>query len=405
MNEKSLYYSMVFYFMHQTNLRLERKKENAAWFRDENNTIFVLERNDFPWKKQYIECTQKFIAELLTVYDEKIRPTSIVRMTFATRVPYEFTDQKDIVGFKNGQMQHYIVSEKISLEKFERLGQEILGFEEKNQYFEDVDQIEQNFYEASVVSKAEIAPVKNASPIYIGKKAVITPVFMGIIIFSFIFLQKMQGDNIELLINLGAKVNSLILAGEWWRLITPVFLHGSILHLGMNMLAMYYIGQDIERFYGKWRYVTIFFLSLLGGSIASFVFNTSVSVGASGAVFGLFGALLYICFFYKDRISPVYRKNIFTLIAVNIVFGFLMPGIDQMAHLGGFIIGYLSGVALGFPKNSINVKRFIILIFVPIFIIGFYMFGVAKNQAIFENGSDAAKYDFQEVRQADTKKQ
>lgn len=391
MNEKSLYYSMLFYFLKQSNLRLEKREENAAWFRDENNTIFVLERNEFPWKKQYIERTQKFIAELLEKYGGKLQPKEVIRMTFTTRVPYEYTDLKDIVRFKNGQMRHYIISEKISKEKYEEIGPEIFGLKEQNQYISDVEEIEAEFQDILITEQVPPEPVEKKKSFYLGKKAIINPLLIVLIVLSFVFWQKMEEDVIQL-IDLGAKFNPLIQEGEWWRLITPVFLHSGFMHLGMNMLAMYYIGQDVERFYGKWRYIIIFLLSAIGGTIASYIFTVEVSVGASGAVFGLFGALLYLCQYYKDIISPSYRKNMFILVGFNLVFGVIVPGIDLMAHIGGFILGYMTSYALNFPNNHATMKRAAVGILTIVLLCGGYAYGYVKNSDNPENSWRAGEY-------------
>lgn len=399
MNEKALYYSMLLYFLQHTNLRLEKRDENSAWFRDENNTVFVLERNEFPWKKQYMERTQKFVSELLTKYAGKIQPPEVIRMTFTTRVPYEYTDLKDMVRFKSGHMRHYIVSEKISKEKFEELGSEVFGLADQNKYIADrdqVDKIEKDFQHIPISNLDETQPgFKNEKNFYFAKKAIINPIFMVIIILSFIFWQKMNSEDTLWLIDVGAKFNPLIQDGEWWRLFTPVLLHGGWMHLGMNMLAMYYIGQDVERFYGKWRYIVIFLLAAAGGSISSYIFSTEVSVGASGAIFGLFGALLYTCQYYKDVISSAYRKNMFLLVAVNLGFGLLVPGIDMSAHIGGFIIGYLAGYVLNFPKNRPTMKRGLLGIVGLALLFSFYYVGDMKNAADPENSWKAGNYYFE----------
>ncbi len=392
MNEKNLYLSIIYFLVNHEKLRLEKRTNQEVWFRNTDNIVYVLERNDFPWKRQYIERTQKFLLDFMQTYAVKERMPQVIRVTFAKRVPYEFTDQKDIVRFRSGQMFHYIVSEKISQEKFSKLGMEFFHLSDPVTYLENTDQIEKEFFQLPV-TEPQISEVSSKNMVmHMQKKAVVNPIFIIIIVASFFLWQKMESSDLYKLIDLGAKFNPLIVEGEWWRFITPVFLHSGILHLGMNMIAMYYIGQDVERFYGKWRYITIFILSLLGGSIASFLLNTNVSIGASGAVFGLFGAVLYICQYYKSFISPVYRRNMFMLIGFNILFGFLLPGIDQMAHLGGFCVGFFTGVALGFPKQSFDFKRLTLFGFLLLFLVGFYILGVIKNTESAENDWLAGDY-------------
>ena len=100
--------------------------------------------------------------------------------------------------------------------------------------------------------------------------------------------------NPYLLILFGAKYNPLILEGEWWRLITPMFLHIGLIHLVMNSFALYYLGTAVERIYGRYRFLFIYLFAGFAGTLASFLFSPdSISAGASGGIFGLFGALLF----------------------------------------------------------------------------------------------------------------
>lgn len=160
------------------------------------------------------------------------------------------------------------------------------------------------------------------------------------------------------LVQLGAKVNDLIDAGQWWRLITPMFLHGGLIHLGFNSYALYVLGPQTESVYGTPRFLAIYGLAGLAGGIASYAFNPSaLSVGASGAIFGLFGALA--AFTYVSR-SLVGREGtrmqlvqIATLVGINLFLGLTVPNIDNSAHVGGLIVGGLAGLALA-PRYAIE---------------------------------------------------
>ncbi len=123
--------------------------------------------------------------------------------------------------------------------------------------------------------------------------------------------------------------------GEWWRLMTGAFLHGGIFHIAFNMYVLLVIGASLERILGHVRYITLYLVSALGGSIASYLFSDlrTVSVGASGAIFGLMGALLV-----AGRLRYDIRQ-ILILLVINIAIGFVFPGIDWRAHLGGLVTG------------------------------------------------------------------
>ena len=132
---------------------------------------------------------------------------------------------------------------------------------------------------------------------------------------------------------------------EWYRLLTSAFLHGSLLHLGFNMYVLYVLGPPLERLLGHARFLVLYLIAGLGGAVASFAFSgiNSVSVGASGAIFGLMGALVVAGRHLRTDITQV-----LVLIGINIVIGFIAPGIDWRAHLGGLLTG--AAVAFVFSK-------------------------------------------------------
>ena len=128
-------------------------------------------------------------------------------------------------------------------------------------------------------------------------------------------------------------------SNEWYRLITVALTHGGLMHLGFNMYSLYILGTPIESAYGRNKFLVIFTVSLLTGSFASVFFNNGnfVSVGASGAVFGLFGAFLIV-----GKTIGVNIREIAIIIGLNFVFGFIFGGVDWRAHLGGLFGGALA---------------------------------------------------------------
>ena len=142
-------------------------------------------------------------------------------------------------------------------------------------------------------------------------------------------------------------IPAAIAQGEWWRLFTSTLLHGSILHLLFNMYALYWLGPQLERSLGHIRFAALYVLSALGGSVASYWFSDlrTVSVGASGAIFGLITATIVIG---RETRSDV--SQLIVLLGVNVVIGFLQPGIDWRAHFGGAAVGAL--VAFIYTKGT-----------------------------------------------------
>jgi len=142
-----------------------------------------------------------------------------------------------------------------------------------------------------------------------------------------------------------------VLNGEYYRLFTGMFLHANLVHLVFNMYALYIIGSQLESFLGKWKFLIVYILSGLSGSILSIFFSAGFSVGASGAIFGLLGALLYFGYHYRVYLETVVKSQIIPLIVINLLIG-LMPGIDNWAHLGGLIGGVLATMAVGIKYKS-----------------------------------------------------
>ena len=137
--------------------------------------------------------------------------------------------------------------------------------------------------------------------------------------------------------------------GQWYRLLTVALVHGGWLHLLFNMLALFSLGTAIENYLGRNKYIFILITSLLFGSLTSFLFNplTSVAVGSSGMIFGLFGALLVM----GKRMGANLKEG-FGLITLNLAIPFVIPGIDWKAHLGGLIGGALASTLVRPKKRA-----------------------------------------------------
>jgi rhomboid protease GluP len=141
----------------------------------------------------------------------------------------------------------------------------------------------------------------------------------------------------------GAKINSLILQGQIWRFITPILLHGSILHIAFNMYALYSIGPGLERRYGTKSFLALYLISGLWGNTLSFLFSQNNSLGASTAIFGLIaaqGVYVYQNRHLLGRAARPLLMNIIMVIAINLMLG-LSPSIDNWGHLGGLFGGLL----------------------------------------------------------------
>src|SRR5580704_1671099 len=149
----------------------------------------------------------------------------------------------------------------------------------------------------------------------------------------------------------GANVGAITFSGEWWRLLTNVFVHGGLLHIAFNMWCLWNLGALCESLYGRWTYATIYLICGVGASLASAAWHPYVpSVGASGAIFGLAGALIAA---FKLGEFSVPRsalsgtlRSLGAFVVYNLIFGFALPGIDNTAHIGGLITGLIVGALI-----------------------------------------------------------
>jgi membrane associated rhomboid family serine protease len=155
------------------------------------------------------------------------------------------------------------------------------------------------------------------------------------------------------LLNAGFVSQETVANGEWYRLVTSMFLHLGIIHLAFNMYALYLFGPLLEQLYGHLDYLIIYFLCGIGGSVMTILFTDSAAVGASGAIFGLFGLAFMVSRRRHLLLGPQARailSQVGVLLAVNLVFTFAVPGISWTGHIGGLLIGALIGLVLA-PTN------------------------------------------------------
>lgn len=171
--------------------------------------------------------------------------------------------------------------------------------------------------------------------------------------------QSLTSPTSDTLLDWGANFRPLTMGGEYWRLLTSVFLHIGFTHLAMNMAGLFVVGQMAENLYGRTKFLVIYLLAGVGGSLYSAAFNPEiVSAGASGAIFGMFGCWLAFFLAYRNRLAENYVKANIKVIGFILVYnlgaGMLIPGLDTAAHIGGFLTGLISGLLLvpGTPGES-----------------------------------------------------
>lgn len=199
------------------------------------------------------------------------------------------------------------------------------------------------------------------------KKIIVTYVLMALCVFCF-FLSFMIGKGSldgYTLYKLGAVSSNAIKTGEIWRLLTGTFLHAGIIHLFVNLYSLCIIGVQLENFVGKKKFLIIYLISAISGSLMSSLFTSGISVGASGAIFGLLGSMLYFGYHYRLYLGNVLKVQIIPLIIMNLFLGFMLTGIDNAAHIGGLIGGYLATMAVGIKgktNKTDQINGYIVLI-------------------------------------------
>jgi rhomboid protease GluP len=177
------------------------------------------------------------------------------------------------------------------------------------------------------------------------RKPVMTFILIGISVIVYIIqYMYITTTGVDFPFLLGGKINQSIMDGQVWRFITPVFLHSSVLHIALNMYALYIIGRRLERFYGHGRFLILYFLSAFTGNVLSYVLTPAASLGASTAVFGLFAAEGVFIFENRKLFGPIRTRqmiiNLVFILVINLSIGFV-PGfnVDNMGHIGGIVGG------------------------------------------------------------------
>lgn len=206
------------------------------------------------------------------------------------------------------------------------------------------------------INKESFEKSKRIEKIFAMKKPIITYLIIAICIIMFIAMY-IFGDGstyVRTLVDFGGNAIANTKRGEYYRLFTSIFLHAGIVHLLCNMYSLYVIGPQAESFYGKLKYLFIFIFSGICGSILSVAFsgNNTVGVGASGAIFGILGAIGYFGYHYRVYLGNVLKSQIIPIIILNLIIGFTFSGIDNFAHIGGLIGGVFASMAVGVPDKS-----------------------------------------------------
>lgn len=336
-------------------------------------------------------------VEMIAVNGERIRKKfvrgslSIVNLYFTAYPPvddYEFVLAKPYLSPVKGKVKvtSFIIDRTAHNQSLQKLGSmvgehiNISADYEKTEA--EIDQIKnQALSEDSLRGKAENAMFHSGKPVF-------TYILIAVQILLFLLMELKGGStDTSTLIKFGAKFNPLILEGEWWRFFTPVVLHIGALHLFMNSLALYYLGPMVERIFGNLRFLFIYSLAGFSGSLASFLFSPNLSAGASGAIFGCFGALLYFGAVFPRLFFRSMGMNIVFVLAINLVFGFTVPGIDNAGHIGGLVGGFAAAGIVHLPKKIRLVPQVFFLLITASIFYGSVQYGYSDSTEVVDEKS------------------
>ena len=220
------------------------------------------------------------------------------------------------------------------------------------------------------INKKNKVNAEQAKDVFEHKKPVITSIL--IILNILLYIVPILLGKYEEIINSFCVYGPLIRLGEYYRLLTGIFLHGGLFHLLFNCYALWIIGNQIESYMGRCKYLIIYLFSGLMGALFSITFSNYASIGASGAVFGLLGSMLYFGYHYRIYLGSVIKSQIIPLIIFNLVLGFIISGVDNFAHIGGLLGGALITVALGVKYKSTSFEKtngWIVTIILTIFMV------------------------------------
>lgn len=206
------------------------------------------------------------------------------------------------------------------------------------------------------IEKHNQADAKRVENVFKMKKPVIT--YSLVIINILMYIIPILFGTYNALLDKYSIYGPAVRAGQYYRLITGTFIHANIFHLFFNCYALAILGSQLESFLGKPKYLIVYLFSALIGSLFSVTFaGNYYSIGASGAIFGLMGSLVYFGYHYRVYLGNVVKSQIIPLILMNLGIGFLVPGIDNSAHIGGLLGGALITVALGVKNKSSNFEK------------------------------------------------
>lgn len=349
--EDTLVMKLIHYFVTNEDYRpiVVHGVQNEIWLENLDNDIPLIRINS-----NYIHNEEQLMSDLRKV--EVIRKTikkktysfksKVLNLLMNTRDEVTLTEEENVLSIK--------VKNITELKKNKFINNYFPNFKEKvvskNNGIVDVLEMTEELNKKTIKEDNELAKIflKKDQPI-----VTYSIILLNIIVFMLSLL------DYNMIINYFANYYINVKNGEIYRLLTACFVHANFLHIFFNMYALYYIGPMVEKYYGKLKYLLIYLGSGIMGSLFSVVLSNNVSIGASGAIFGLFGSMLYFGYKYRATLDGFVRSGIIPVLFINLILGFIVPNIDVYGHIGGLVGGLLLSYIVGVyrkckKKNTIN---------------------------------------------------
>lgn len=363
-----MYLEDIFYFWKMTYTFISRyeyevihidHERREVWLEQTKGTItkiIRLKQQTFDWSN-HLKRDQDDVAEKVKRLSKSLVGRDIrVHLVYISQFPPVDEWEQKPIHINNGRKSVRIMTYFVPQQDRERhLGEVYEALYIKDSPFspESEEEMESNVPQLRrAVDQAIEQNIKSQQAVLSRGKPIFTYLLIALNVIMYFVLEINGGSqDTNTLIKYGAKFNPFILDGEWWRIASSMFLHIGIFHILLNMLALYYLGNAVERMFGSARFLVIYFVSGIVGGLASFALSQNVAAGASGAIYGLFGALLFFGLIYKKLFFKTMGSNIIGILLINIVISFTIPQVDIGAHLGGLVGGFLASSLVHFPKK------------------------------------------------------
>lgn len=349
--EDTLVMKLIHYFVTNEDYRpiVVHGVQNEIWLENLDNDIPLIRINS-----NYIHNEEQLMSDLRKV--EVIRKTikkktysfrsKVLNLLMNTRDEVTLTEEENVLSIKVKNITE-LKKNKFINDYFPNFKEKVVS---KNNGIVDVLEMTEELNKKTIKEDNELAKIflKKDQPI-----VTYSIILLNIIVFMLSLL------DYNMIINYFANYYINVKNGEIYRLLTACFVHANFLHIFFNMYALYYIGPMVEKYYGKLKYLLIYLGSGIMGSLFSVVLSNNISIGASGAIFGLFGSMLYFGYKYRATLDGFVRSGIIPVLFINLILGFIVPNIDVYGHIGGLIGGlllsYIVGVyRKGKKKNTLN---------------------------------------------------